>query len=109
MPATHASTPAVSAHDRSEWLARNSGKATIRPNVPALPNQVTSMRRAPSAASTSVVAPTSTSRTRTMIANHSGTEPSTRMPPAPTKNSSRSATGSRILPSSDTWCMCRAR
>ena len=56
MPATHASTPAVSAHDRSEWLARNSGKAIIRQNVPALPNQVTSMRRAPSAASTRVVA-----------------------------------------------------
>ena len=93
----------------SEWPARNSGNAIIRKNVPALPNQVTSMRRAPSAARTSVAPPTSISRTSTTTANQTGTEPSIRMPPAPTKNSRRSATGSRTLPSSDTWCMWRAR
>src|SRR5581483_94571 len=36
--ATQARTRARWCHDRSgAWLARNSGKATIRPNVPALP------------------------------------------------------------------------
>ena len=49
MPTNQASVPAsVVPADRASREARNSGKANIRPNVPALPNQVTSMRRAPS-------------------------------------------------------------
>ena len=53
--------------------ARNSGKAIIRPNVPALPNQVTSMRRAPMAASTSVATATSDlPDERRATANHDG-------------------------------------
>ena len=89
--------------------ARNSGKANIRPKVPALPNQVTSMRRAPSSGEARWWPPaTSTSRTSTASANQTGTEPSMMMPPTPTKNSSRSATGSSTLPSVETWSKWRA-
>ena len=62
--------------------------------MPALPNQVTSMRRAPRAASTSVVPPTRVSRTSTTTANHTGTEPSTRMPPA--AHEEQQAVGHRV-------------
>ena len=44
--------------------------------VPALPNHVTSMRRAPIAASVNVAPATRTSRTRTATAYHTGTLPS---------------------------------
>ena len=51
--------------DRSgAWPARKNGKANIRPKVPALPTQVTSMRRAPMAARTTAAPATRTSRRR---------------------------------------------
>ena len=105
MPASQANPT----HQSSELsAARNSGKAISRKNVPALPYQVTSMRRTPIAPSTMVAPPTSTSRTSTMTANQVGTEPSIRIAPPPTRKISRSATGSRILPRFDTWSKWRA-
>ena len=53
--------------------ARKSGKAIISRRVPALPYHVTSIRRTPMAARTSVPPATSTSRTRTATANQTGT------------------------------------
>ena len=108
MPASQASVSARSAQPTVLSEARKSGKAIMRKKVPAFPNQVTSIRRAPRAASARVAPATSASRTSTATANQAGTEPSTRMPPTPTKNSSRSATGSRTLPMSDTWLKWRA-
>ena len=71
----------------------------MRSRVYAFPNQVTSIRRTPMAAKVSEPAATRTSRASTATANHVGTDPSIMMPPTPTKNRSRSATGSSTLPS----------
>ena len=54
----------------------NSGKATMRARVPALPAHCTSIRRAPAAARASTATEISTSRTSTAQATTAGTLPS---------------------------------
>src|SRR5687768_14284815 len=78
------------------------------PNVPALPAHVTSMRRAPIAARTSTAAPTVISRTIVSTPITIGTLPSTRIATTPTASIKRSAVGSRIFPTVDTWFQRRA-
>ena len=72
MPAIQARVSARSAQPTVLSAARKSGKAIMRQKVPAFPNQVTSIRRAPSAASARVAPATSASRTSTATANHDG-------------------------------------
>ncbi len=110
MPAIQPRAWKIGALDLVLDPARNSGKANIRANVPALPNHVTSMRLAPMAARPMVAAETKTSRAMTIQQNHTGAPggSTSRMPAMPTKNSSRSATGSSTLPSVDTWWKWRA-
>ena len=74
MPAIQAEAPGRSGRSTAcSSPARNSGKANIRPNVPALPNQVTSMRLAPSGGQADAWRPTTkTSRAITTQQNHTG-------------------------------------
>ena len=72
MPTSQASVPARSAQPTVLSAVRKSGKAIMRRKVSAFPNQVTSIRRAPSIASARVAPATSTSRTSTATANHDG-------------------------------------
>ena len=77
MPKPRPATSDASATERRARRARNSGKANIRPKRAGLADQVTSMRRAPSAARTSVAAADQRPPgTRTSDANQTGTEPS---------------------------------
>ena len=109
MPTTQARIRKPSAVAWSLAPTRNEGNAPMSANVAALPYQVTSMRVAPRAARLSVPMATAASRTSTAMANQSGTDPSMMIEPTPTKNSRRSATGSRTLPTLDTWPRRRAR
>ena len=77
--------------------------------MPALPNQVTSIRLAPSRASVTTATDTKISRAITAQQNQAGAAPPTTMiPPTPTKKSRRSAIGSSTLPRLDTWWKWRA-
>ena len=89
--------------ERASGRRGTAGRRTSARGCPALPAHCTSMRRAPSAAS-AMAAPADddlAGRGRRQRPTP-GTEPVDRgWPPTPTKNSSRSATGSRILPTRD--------
>ena len=75
----------------------------MRAKVPALPTQRTSIRAAPSEASRRTAPDTTTSRARVATPNHTGTAPWTVMAMTAVTTSTRSATGSRTLPTVDTW------
>ena len=83
-------------------------QATIIASVPAFPAHCTSMRRAPSAASTSTATEMPTSRTIVAHPIQAGTAPSTRMAITPAARSTRSAAGSSTFPTVDTWFQCLA-
>ena len=66
------------------------------------------MRAAPSEASSSTAADTTTSRASVATPNHNGTAPWTVMAMTAVTTSTRSATGSSTLPTVDTWWKRRA-
>ncbi len=80
----------------------------MSPKVPALPTHKTSILWAPRAASSNTAAETRTSRTTVSRPNHNGTAPTTMTEITAVPTSTRSAVGSRTLPSVDTWCQRRA-
>jgi hypothetical protein len=96
--------------DDTASAARNIGRANINASVPALPAQTTSMRRAPAMPRETVATAISTSRM--MMIQRMTSTPVPRSwnssAIAPASNNTRSAVGSRILPSSLPWSKCRA-
>ncbi len=82
--------------------------AIMRIAVALLPRNRTSMRMPRPARSAAPTTSTATSRTRTARPAHRGRAPRTMTAMRPAPTASRSATGSRILPSSETWFVRRA-
>ena len=72
-------------------------------NVPAFPIHSTSMRAAPRDASSRTAAETTTSRASVATPNQTGTAPWTMIVTTAVTTSTRSATGSRTLPTVVTW------